>query len=366
MPDTRRDWESYIQRERAALDPILAKLGYTLEDEQPHLLGERHLTQAVTTASGRKLILLGRTRDGWHVVIKATSDPSGQRELEHERSCRRVLHEIDFAYELFTSPKELFFGRRGRFLISIQAFIEQESSFLARPLKEQFAYALGAFKAQEGAHATTYGHQRVIRRTFGSLRAADYSRIFGEFLDHLVATRPSDTRLHELMRRAAALLHENRQSIDQYGGFLTHTDFVPHNIRIKDGQIYLLDYSSLRFGNKYEGWARFVNFMALYNPSLASALMQYVRENRTSEESRSLQLMRVYRLGEIIWYYARNALVTEGDLQALTQTRVSFWTDMLEAVLDGKELDQSRIDTYVQVRDSLRTEDEKRRQRGLH
>ena len=48
--------------------------------------------------------------------------------------------------------------------------------------------------------------------------------------------------------------------------------------------MYLLDHSSLRFGNKYEGWARFRNFTTFYNRPLEEALLLYMRNNRAEEK----------------------------------------------------------------------------------
>lgn len=359
-------WEAYREAELAALRPALAALGYELDAEQPHTRGERHLMQAVTTAGGKKLILLGwRRSDGVRVVIKATADPSGMRELEHERACRRVLKEINFAYEVFHSPEELFFGARGGRLISIQKFIDQESSFLARPLKEQFALALSAFKAQEGAHATTYGHERLIGAVFGAMRRADYLRHFASFKVNIERTAPESVQ-GELLAEAQQLLESHYETIERYGNFLTHTDFVPHNIRVQSGSIYLLDHSSLRFGNKYEGWARFINFMTLYNPPLAKALIEYVRLNRAPEEALALRLMRVYRLGEIIWYYANTLNKCAGDLRALNTERVRFWTRVLEAVLHDQQLAPEVLEEYKRTREALRSAEEKTRQKDLH
>jgi hypothetical protein len=366
MNNTRAEWDAYVAREIAALTPALTRLGYALQAAQPHVSGERFLFRAVTTASGAKLILLGRTADGRRVVIKATRDREGARELAHERECRRMLQQIDFAYELFTSPEELLFTEVDGFTISVQAYVEQEKAFLDRPLKEQFAYALGAFKAQEGAHATTYEHRRMIAGAFGSMDAIAYLAAFGAFRTEVRAALGADSDAASVMGTAAAFLAEHREVIEQYGSFLTHTDFVPHNFRIKDGQIYLLDYASLRFGNKYEGWARFLNFMALHNPPLAEALTEYVRLNRTAEELESLTAMRAYRLGEIITYYSRNLSRTDGDLHALTKARVAFWTDMLEALLQGRALPAERVTAYGALRDSLRSEEEKARQVGLN
>lgn len=367
IDETKRNWEEYCSREVAVVAPILRVLGYELDAEQPHITGERHLMQAMTTTSGRKLVLLGhRTQNGPRVVIKTTNDPAGMRELEHERVCRRVLARINFAYEIFHSPEEIFFGKRAGRLISIQQFIEQESVFLERPLKEQFGLALKAFKTQEGAHAVTYNHERLIRETFGTMDVATYLDAFKKFKENIIREFPDEAIQHSFLDAAGRQLEEGRETIDQYCGFLTHTDFVPHNIRVKGGEIFLLDHSSLRFGNKYEGWARFLNFMTLYNPPLAEALTDYVRLNRAQEELLSLKLMRIYRLGEIIWYYANTLKKCSGNLHALNGERVRFWERVLIAVLNDETIPLEVISDYRRRRDSLRSEDEKFRQKGLH
>src|SRR6187549_2342490 len=100
--EAEREWKEYRDRELAWLAPVLEGLGYALDEVQPHLAGERYLMQAVTTRSGRKLILLGRrTSDGKRVVIKATTDTNGMRELLHEYLCRKRLKDIKFAYRGF-------------------------------------------------------------------------------------------------------------------------------------------------------------------------------------------------------------------------------------------------------------------------
>lgn len=359
-------WDEYRESEMSALLPHLKSLGITLETEQPHTIGERYLMQALTTQSGKKLILLGtRGSDGGRVVIKATRDKKGVEELLHARRRREVLHKIKFAYQAFFSPEEVFFGMRGNFLISAQLFIEQEKPFLERPLREQFFLALKAFKAQESAHATTYGHMRLVRKHFGTRDAHGYLAAFAQFQKDIVSAQEG-RELEETLRRGSHFLKEGKEVIEQYSGFLTHTDFVPHNIRVVGKTIYLLDHSSLRFGNKYEGWARFINFMELYNPPLAKALTDYVTLNRAPEESLSLQLMRVYRLGEIIYYYVHAAERSLGDLKKLNASRVDFWSAVLRAVLENKALPSSIRENYISLRDSLRSEEEKRRQIGLH
>lgn len=368
MPETteQQRWDAYCATERQRIEPVLTRLGYTLEAEQPHLGGERYLMYAVTTESGRKLILLGRcSTDGMRVVIKATTDPAGRRELEHEHTCRSALTELGFAYDVFRFPEELLFTRVDGVTLSIQRFLEQECPFLERSPEEQFQLVLRALKAQEGAHATTSRHWRQVRQTFGHRTAQDYPREYATFTAE-IQKRRTDDMLGTLLKRAADQLTEHTENLERYGSFLTHTDFVPHNFRVQNDEIYLLDHSSIRFGNKYEGWARLINFMTLHNPPLAEALTEYVRTNRTPEESPTLTLMRLYRLGEILWYYTRAAERSEGDLRTLNEARIGFWTDVLATVLDEQPLEALVRERYIEQRDGLRSADEQRRQAGLH
>jgi len=365
--DYEKEWAEYRASERAAAESILSRLGYTLEDTQPHTEGERYLMQAVTTASGRKLILIGRRlEDDARVIIKVSTDPGGIREIEHERASRLMLERMGFSYASFLAPTELEFVRTRGMLISITEFIPQEQPFLDRTLEDQFTLALESFKAQESAHATTYGHYRRIRHAFDSRTAKTYRETTESFMGAIRTERPLDTSLGELLVRAQELLREHQDTLDQYGGFLTHTDFVPHNFRVVDGSLYLLDHSSLCFGNKYEGWARFINFMTLYHPALATALVSYVALNRASEESRALRLMRTYRLAELILYYARAVARSTGDLKILNEARIAFWTQALKALLDDVPLSEEVRAAYISTRDSLRSTEEKRRQQGLH
>lgn len=359
-------WDAYCSAELEVLVPLLKRHGFTLDIEQRHTGGERYLMQAITTASGKKLILTGTGRDGTKVIIKATRDADGIREIEHERSCRNVLHQINFASFIFHTPEELAYVQEDGFVITVQRFIEQTQTFLDRPLEEQFSLALSAFEAQESAHATTSKHRALIGGVYLIRTAETYLKNFMDFVDKITDARPQDIKLQGILDRALATLKESELIIEQYSGFLTHTDFVPHNIRIHGNTIYLLDHSSLTFGNKYEGWARFLNFMTLYNPSLTDLLTQYVKDNRTPEESISLRMMRIYRLGEIIWYYVQTLEKSAGDLYTLNEARVTFWSTVLTHVLDNIPILDNVIEDYKKTRDSLRSEDEKKRQIGLH
>ncbi len=360
-------WQAALHIELDALTRILATFDYSLDDDQPHIKGERFLMQAVTTAGGSKLILLGRhTPTGTKVIIKATRDAAGAAELRHERTCRSLLHELNFAYDIFHSPPERLFTICQGYTIAVSDFIDQPISFLERPLVEQFDFALAAFDAQASVRATTSRHIKAVQANFGIKRYQDYLEIFTTFQTIVSRALPDATNVHSQLETVKTKLQAGKQRIEQYGDFLTHTDFVPHNFRIKDNVMYLLDFSSLRFGNKHESWARFLNFMTLYNPALEAALIQYVETNRAPEERESLQLMRCYRLGEIICYYTRTLEKSDGNLLALNQTRVDFWSDVLAATLENRTINRTILAAYQSTRDQLRSADEKQRQVGLH
>ena len=351
----------------AAIAPLIASLGFVLEPNQPHIGGERFLMQAITTTSGQKLILLGsRASDNKRVVIKITRDKNGKEELFHERKCRAALQNITFAYKIFLSPKEILFAEKDGYTISVQEYVEQKCPFLERALEEQFFIVLKAFKAQEGAHATTYGHLRSITKTFGKINAPQYLKSYRDFQKNISQHSFINEYTRALLQKGHEMLINQKETIEQYCNFLTHTDFVPHNFRIIDGNIYLLDHSSIRFGNKYEGWARFLNFMALHNPLLEKILVQYIKDNRTPEELLSLKLMRIHKLGELIWYHTKKLDKTSGNFRALTEKRVIFWTDVLEAILNSTSMSQEIVDKYKRERDALRSPDEIERQKGLH
>lgn len=360
-------WKQYLKQELELLTPILDELGFVLEENQIHTQGERYLMRAITTVSGKKLILLGfRKKDNKRVVIKATRDSAGKREISHEKKAREALKNINFAYNTFFSPEEIVFIEKNNFLISIQLFIEQERTFLERPIKEQFFFALKSLKAQESVRASAEKHLRFIKKIFEVKDSKGYLDSFSEFKKNILHHFNKNKNLEKILGEAQQLLHKHQETIQQYCNFLTHTDFVPHNFRIHNGAIYLLDYSSLRFGNKHESWARFLNFMTLYNQDLEKALLDYVRQNRTQEEYLSLKLMRIFRLGEIIWYYTKTLEKSTGDLYKLNNTRVEFWATVLASVLKDETIPIDVVNSYIKKRDILRTKEEKERQINLH
>lgn len=363
---TEQSWIQYRDSELARVTPLLTQSGYTLDTEQKHIIGERYLLMHThdVGGGGKKLVLTGIKKDTHQkVIIKATSDAEGKKEIGTERRARHTIQSLNFSYAQFRAPKELLHQTQGGLLISITEYIEQERSFLERPIEEQCLFGLKALKIQESVHATTYSHTQTIRRAFGSVDSAHYLRNAHDYAKNSATHSPA---LTQICNEAVAFLTAHTATIEQYCGFLTHADFVPHNLRIRDGEIYLLDYASIHFGNKYESWARFLNFMLLYNPPLEQAFVQYVRDNRTPEESASLNAMRVYKLLFLLHFHTTNLAATTGNQRILTEARIAFWSTALEALLQNKPIDHSTLEEYKKVRDSLRSAEEVARQHNLH
>ncbi len=362
-------WEEYRERELTAARPILLKLGFVLDEAQVHIGGERYLMMERRDVGGGgfKLVLLGkRTKDGRRVVIKYSSQRSGMDEIASEHHARELITNLDFAYHIFTAPEELLYICTSEYAVSVTAYIEQETTFLNRPIEEQFALVLKAFKTQEGVHATTYAHAKKIRSSLGMIHAAQYEKSFDDFARASTHACPDNQELSEAFAKARAFLQQHEQTVEQYCGFLTHADFVPHNVRIAESQIYLLDYASIHFGNKHESWARFLNFMMLHNPAMEHALLQYIKDNRAEEEYLSVRLMRIYKLGFLLQFYTNAVRKSSGNLRMLAQARIAFWTAALHAVLEDTSLSPARISEYQNTRDTLRSDEEKERQRELH
>lgn len=354
---TKADWDAYRTKELAILTPLLTTLGFTLEDEQPHIQGERYLMKR------NKFVLVARDGTGARVVVKASNNKVGVAEIQKEKQVRDTLQKLSFANDQLLIPSEVYAGSvRGYFIFATE-FILQDKPFVSQPLEEQFFLALRALEAQEGFHASTYGHEREIKKIFEVYSADTYLKKFSGYIADIRRTYDNaDTA--SALSRAEELLKKSTVAIERYNHYLTHNDFVPHNIRLKNRALYMLDYAEFWFGNKYEGWARFINYMVLHNPPLAKALVEYVRTNRPAEYE-NLRLMRIYKLGVILAYHARTLAETEGDLHALSLRRMEFWTTVLEHVLADTEVPETTIRNYSENRNELRSDEEKKRLKDI-
>jgi hypothetical protein len=357
----KQQWEDYRTKQLGAVTPLLLDEGFILETDQPHISGERYLL------SGPKLVLLGiRKSDDMRVVIKITDDTKEATALTHEKSAIEVLHTMRFGYTTFHAPKEILFGKKNQYTFFITKYIPQETAFLERPIEEQFFFALKAFEAQEGFHATTHSHQDSARKHFEVFSSEKYCETIKKYVQETRDYVPDDAYILSTLSSALEKLIADKPLLEKYSHFLTHWDFVPHNIRIHKNDIYLLDHTSIRFGNKYDSWARFLNFMSLHNPPLEHLLDEYVQKNRFPDEHATLRALRIFRLSELVWFYAKKLKEAEGDLLTLTRARCTFWTHMLEAHITDIPPSEKIIQEYKKTRDSLRDTEEKKRQENLH
>lgn len=350
-------WLTSKKEELEKITAILVSLGYLLDENQPHLSGERYLM------TRDKFVLAGKsTSNNARVIIKASQYPDGQKEIQTEKKSRDLLKSLSFTKKDILFPDELYFGKHDGFLIWITSYIPQDKIFVAHTLEEQFFLALRAFEAQEAFHATTFEHLSNIRDTFPIFKSAEYLKEF-EGYKLSISENYQNEELSKVLTEARLFLNKNKVTIDRYANHLTHTDFVPHNFRIKGHDVYMLDCSSVYFGNKYEAWARFLNYMLIHNPALEQLLSEYLRKNRGEEEYLSLRLMRVFKIGKLLQYYTGSLKKTEGDLHTLTEVRIKLWHQALKAILEDRPLSKDIRNEYISTRDTLRSPEEKERQR---
>ncbi len=359
MKSTENDhsWLSSKVPEIENLSIVLKTLGFLLDEKQPHLSGERYLM------TKEKLVLAGKhIASGEHVIIKASRHPSGIQEIVTEKRSRDLLNSLSFAKKVLVFPTEIYYGQHNDTTVWITSYITQDKVFVAHSLEEQFFLTLRTFEAQEAFHATTFEHFRSVKNTFPILRGAEYIKKFENFKSKIESNFPNDP-LRAALEKADTFLRSQKPIMDQYANHLVHQDFVPHNFRVKNREVFLLDCSSVYFGNKYEGWARFLNYMVIHSPELEKLLVTYIRKNRGPDEYLCLRLMRVYKVCELLEYYTRSLAKTSGDLHDLTLTRIGFWQEVMLSLLADKPLSKEIVDQYKETRDMLRSPEEKERQR---
>ena len=348
----------------ATISALLKPLGFSLDEQQPYVSGERYL--AIGMAGG-KLVLAGtRDGDGMKAIIKASCQKDGIKEIESEKSARDLMRSLSFADKKILIPEEFYYGTKDGYVFLIMRFIPQEKVFVAHSIEEQFFIALSAFEAQESFHATTYEHIRDIKKVFPVLSSAEYLSDFERLKDSILR-QYKDESLLSVLEKTEMFLKEHTIEIDRYANYLTHTDFVPHNFRLTEHTLFMLDcvpnYATIHFGNKYEGWARFLNYMMIHSPELELLLSKYVRDSRGEDEYLSLRLMRAYKITFLLDFYTKSLAKTSGNLHALTLARLSYWREALIAVIEDRSVSSEITQEYIETRNSLRSEEEKERQR---
>jgi len=330
------------------------EIGITLDPDQLHIGGERSLH------SPHKLVLTGyHNVIGKKIIFKYADTPSGQRELRLEYRAADQLRDCAFALEDILLPNILHFEEKAAYSLLITQFIEQPKIFTAFTLKEQFFMAVQALENQESFHATTLEHHQYTRRHFVHYSPADY---LTSLQTMIAAVEKIDPKQAQNLEPSWSFLSANLSLLKTYDGYLMHTDFVPHNFRINDNKIYLLDTVSFKIGSKYESWARFINFMEIHNPLLVTYLLNYVRDDRGLVDYQALRLMRIYKSVFLVHFYATMLDQTEGDLHQLTRIRLGLWTTITAGILSDTALPADIREQYYQHRDQLRSNQEKKRQ----
>lgn len=353
-------WLESKKEELAIIASVLNDSGFSLDNKQPYTSGERYLM------TKDKFVLAGkRIKDGLGVIIKASLHPEGMKEIETEKNARDTLQSLLFAKKAITFPRELCFKKNDNMVFWITEFIPQEKVFTAYTLEEQFFLALRAFESQESFHATTFEHLKDVKNIFPVYNAHAIIDKFETFTKNINKNYPNKN-LESTLLKAKVFLQSEIQTIESHCRYLVHQDFVPHNFRIHHKDIYMLDCSSVYFSNKYEGWARFLNYMIIHNPDLERLLAQYIVENRGEKEYLNLRLMRVLKIAELLKYYTSSLQKTEGDLHALTEIRIHFWHEVLESILANTSLPPETTEQYIKQRDNLRSPEEKERQKEFN
>jgi len=334
---------------------LAESLKIALDQTQLNIGGERAIM------SPDKLVLTGtQTDSNKRIVLKYATHKNGVDEIRAEHAIRASLINLPFAEQEVLMPEESFYKSTERYAVSVTAFIEQPKVFTDHSLKDQFFMAIHALEQQESFHVTTREHQSWIRDTFPRHTPDFYLNTYKEMSTSI---QRNWTAGKSTLERGQHLLESNIELLRGYDGYLIHSDFVPHNFRIDSNQLYLLDFVSYRSGNKYELWARLINFMEIHSPELVTLLLEFVKEDRGKEEYSVLRLMRVYKISFLLNYYARTLTQTTGDLHELTKARLVFWTTCLEAILKDDPLENEVRQTYYKARDTFRTPEEKARQR---
>jgi len=344
-----------VKKELNKVTPIIESLGFSIDETQLHIAGER------AVLSQEKLVLVGKDKHDKKVVIKCSAYKSGIDELKKEKKIRDSLVNVSYTDDSIALPEEIYYGSKDGYMLFVTEYISQDKVFVQHDIKEQFFMTLRAFERQEAFHATTHEHMREVKKNSTLMSEKEYSKNINKFYKNVSAYKNSD--IQKLTDEGLDFFNTNKDVINTYAGYLIHEDLVPHNFRIKNNQIYMLDYSSLQHGNKYESWARFLNYMIIHNPELEKMLKNHLKKERGSREYLSLQVMRVYKIFQLMNFYMSLLDRVEDNLLKLTKIRLEFWANIIEHIIKDTDLSSGKLKDYKTKRDSLRSREEKERQR---
>jgi len=348
--------KTIVKEELKSLSKILLDLGYKLEENQPHISGERVIM------SINKLVLVGRNKENKRVVVKCGKDRNKKNEILTEKKIRDYISNLDYTRGNILIPKEISVEKRDGYLFFITEYVEQEKIFVNHSPEEQFHMILRVLDGQEIFHLTTYKHIKEAQKIFNIWDSKKYIKNLKLMIENINKKTNNFTEIKNILRDAQDTVSKNKTTIDTYCCLLIHNDLVPHNFRINDGQIYILDYSSIHFGNKYETLARFINYMLIHNYRLSQRLIKFVK-NKGQKEYECLKIMRIYKIVFLLNYYLNLLGETSGNLSELTRVRIKFWSLVLDFLMKDVEISEKDHSEYIKKRDSLRSEEEKERQR---
>lgn len=346
-----------IKKNVQKIGRILMPLGFKLDDYQPHINGERKLK------SLSKLVLVGTDINGGKVIIKTSNRASEKKRILAERKIGQELKKLTEATRGLLVPEEILFTEKEDFSLFITRYIEQPKVFVAHSLREQIEMIKRELESYEKLDIET--SKKILNKKSLAcpiVREEDYRYELDNQIK-LINSNYRDNKLKQTLETAKDIFNKNSHLIPRFSHYLVHEDFCPHNFRVNDKKIYTLDHTAINFGNKYLAWARFLNYMVIHNPTLERKLVRDLEKNRTSDEARCLQLFRIYKTVFLIMYYVKTSQKTSGKLLKLTKLRINFWHNFLTKLIQDKTLTKVELANYIRQRDSLRSGEEKNRQR---
>ncbi len=357
---TKQEWENWKEQEFLVIKQILKTKEIILDENQNHISGERFLM------SGKKLVLQGlHSPTAKKVIVKYSSDPESTEEIVDERRRKKNLEEIHFGYKSIYFPVEIFYEETKIYTILITEYIEQPEVIIKLPIQEQFFLSLKALEAFEGVHSVVTSHSKALSQLQEPFSAKKYLSEFMKMFQETQVNIPDLIETLSALQSAKKFLEENKPLIDKYCDFLTHNDFVPHNMRIMNNDIVVLDHSSLIVGNKYESWARYLNFMVLYSPELENLLSSHVKKNRNDDEYLMLRVMRAYKISFLINFYSKAINKTEGGLHIITSNRLTMWTKNLLSILEDTKIPEQLTLEHHKILNEHRSVEEKKRHKEI-
>ena len=349
------DFKENIQKELKALEPRIEALGFELLSKQPHITGER------TYQSQTRLVLEAiHTESGKKVIIKTSKDPEYKKELRYEKGVKELLERINYADKVLLSPRDLFYIEQDDYIFYISEYIEQDAVFVSHSLEEQFFMILPMLESMETYFISTYEMHKGVAKICPIYDYARYHSLTKEYKTTIEKLLPEKKAL---FNRALSYFKNHQKEIEMFTGYLIHDDLVPHNMRIQGRKIYMLDHATMRFGNKYDTWARFLNYMTIHNPELRDKLYEHIKQERDKEDYKAIQAMRVYKTFMILDYYVDVYASSKGNTQELALVRMHFWSDVLKSIIEETLTPYELIGEYRNKRDTLRSQEEKERQR---